>query len=343
MSNSEMLDECLQNLFYAEEAMKDWIPVTEYEVLFEATISQDVKNKITQNDDTANKSVGFVRKAINAVITLISNIINSIRSFIAKFTMSGEEREAFDKFKAAMAQDPKLKNRKISVMDFRKINKAYDDLLKELEENMVAVKSNEDHPIDDITKKINTFISGTASSVTSIVGADLALKMADSNIEMAKKISQILQDESGLMKSLSNSLGKKDAVKFKKEIDAAAKNTKLHQLKVKLFRHKYDSLQDCVQGTFNAFNHLGWDTITMAKRALKNEYTGTVAKTVAKTVIKGEVELGKQKVKDKVDTAKSKVKSKVEKIIPKKQEKPQRTDGEYASATDFITGKNKKS
>ena len=338
MSNTVILDECLQNLFYAEEAMKEWIPLTEYEILFEAGINQEVKDKITKNEDTANKSTGFVQKAINAVIKLISSILRPIQEFIARFTMSSEERNAFDQFKAAMAKDPKLKNRKISVLDFRKINSAYDELAKEIDRNIQSVNANESHSIDGITDKVTKFLNGTTSAVTSIVGADVALKMADSNIEMAQKIKQLLESESGIMKSLSESLGKKDAAKFKKEIDAAAKNTKLHQLKVKLFRHKYDSLEECVNGTLNAFTHLGLDTITMAKRALKNEYTGTIVKTIAK----GEVEVAKDKIKEKKNAAVAAVKGKLS-TPPAKKSKPQKTDGVHAPLSDFVTGKNKKS
>jgi hypothetical protein len=139
---------------------------------------------------------------------------------------------------------------------------------------MRAVKANDEHSIDGIVKQVTDFTKNTASAATTIVAADTALKMADSNVTMAKALSKALSSETGLMEHLSKTLGTKDAVKFKKEIDAAAKNTILHRLKVTLFRHKYDSLKECVNGTFDAFTKLGWDSATMAKRALNNEYTG---------------------------------------------------------------------
>lgn len=334
MSIELILDECGQNLFYAEESMREWIPVSEYEIIFEAGINQDVKEKITKNEETANKTTGFVQKAINAVIKLIAKVLRPIQEFIARFTMSGKEREAYEKFKAAMEKDPKLKNRKISVLDFRKINATYDSLLKEIEQNIKSVKANESHSIDEITDKVTKFLSGTSSAVAVIVGADLALKMADSNIEMAKKLKNLLENENSVMKTLSETLGKKDAANLKKEIDAAAKNTMLHQLKVRLFRHKYDSLEECVNGIFNAFTHLGLDTLTMINRARKNEYT----KPIVNAVAKGELELGKQKLKNKKDAAINKVKG----ILPSKPVKPQKTDGVHAPLSDFVTGKNKK-
>jgi hypothetical protein len=123
-----ILDECLQNLFYAQEAMKEWIPMTEYEVIFEAAENQETADKLAKNEETATKSVGFVRRAIDAVINMIKKLVAQIKDFVARLTMSGEDRAAFDKFKQMMDEDPALKNKKVSVADFRKISSQYDDL-----------------------------------------------------------------------------------------------------------------------------------------------------------------------------------------------------------------------
>lgn len=326
-----ILDECLQNLFYAQEAMKEWIPMTEYEVIFEAAENQETADKLAKNEETATKSVGFVRRAIDAVINMIKKLVAQIKDFVARLTMSGEERAAFDKFKQMMEEDPALKNKKVSVADFRKISSQYDELLNKIENEMRAVKANDEHSIDGIVKQVTDFTKNTASAATTIVAADTALKMADSNVTMAKALSKALSSETGLMEHLSKTLGTKDSVKFKKEIDAAAKNTILHRLKVTLFRHKYDSLKECVNGTFDAFTKLGWDSATMAKRALNNEYTGTAIKTTAKTVLKGEAELAKRDVSKKVKGMKNTVKSKF-------QKKPDKT-GVNKPVGKFIFGK----
>ena len=47
-------DECFQNLYYAEEAMKDWIPVSDYEIIFEA-VNPEVQNKLLKNEETGAK------------------------------------------------------------------------------------------------------------------------------------------------------------------------------------------------------------------------------------------------------------------------------------------------
>ena len=96
-----ILDECLQNLFYAQEAMKEWIPMTDYEIIFEASENKATAEKVEKNEKTEAKTVGFVRKAIDAVIGMIKRIFGSITEFLRRCTMSGEEREAFEAFKNA--------------------------------------------------------------------------------------------------------------------------------------------------------------------------------------------------------------------------------------------------
>ena len=323
MNDTVFLDDCLQNIFYAQEAMKEWIPITEYEILFESGISKDVKDKIAKNEDTANKSTGFLQKAINAVIRLISSITYPLRELIARFSLNGEEKKAFDRYKAAMERNPKLKNRRISVLDFKKTTKNYDGMLHEIDQRIKAVDADPNHSIEDIVHKATQFLGRTAGVATVIVGTELALKMANSNVEMAQNLSNLLNNESTIMKSISNSLGNRDATRFKKKIDVAAKNTQLHQLKVKIFRQKYDSLQDCVQSISNAFKGMDWGTaLSMFSKGMKNKDT----RKVIGTVVKGEAQLGARKVK---------------KFFSRK-DKDQEQTGVNAPLADFVTGNTKK-
>ena len=326
-------DECDKNLYYAQETMKAWIPLTDYEMIFEASDTA-TSEKISQNALTGKKSVGFIRQAINAVISVITKLVDSISDFIARITMGDDERNRLKEFERKLAEDPKLKNKKVSVKDFRKINARYDELLNKVESEIRAVKADENHSINDTVREVAEFTKNTVNAATTIVAADTALKMADSNIEMAKKLSAMLNNDKAIMANLSKQLGEKDATKFKKEIDAASKNTFLHKVKVKLFRHKYDSLKECIEGTMNAFTDIGWDTATMARRALNNEYTGKVIKATGKTIISGEKELAKKKVDEKVNKIKNSVQSK---FTPKP--KPPKTAGVHKPIGDFIRGK----
>lgn len=262
-------DECLKNLFLAQEAMKEWIPMSEYEFIFEATEKSETAEKVAKNEETAKKSSNFLKKAIDVVIGLIKKLIETIGDFINRCTMSGDERDNFEAFKAQVESDPTLKNKKVTVRDFRKISKQYDDLITEIDKNIRAVKNNESTPVDGLVKKVTDFMKGTATKVSVTVAAETALRMADSNIDSAKVLREVLRREEGVMETLSKALGKKDAMKFEKEINAAAKNTLLHRLKVRLFRHKYDSLADCIKGTVSSLTGAGFHTAEEYKRLKK--------------------------------------------------------------------------
>lgn len=339
--NTIFFDECFENLYYAQETMKDWIQLSDYEIIFEA-VSPDVQDKIFKNEETGEKSVGFIQKAINAIIALIQKVLSPIKDFIDRFTMSGAEREAYEQFKQEIAKDPKLRNRKVSVSDFRTITSNYDKMIAEVDKEIKAVKADPNRSIDETVKKVTDFISGTVSATTAIVGVDMATKIADSNIEMAKAIQNVLNEEKSIMDTLSKQLGKKDAKKFKKDIDAAAKNTALHRLKVSLFRKKYDSLQDCISGTFDAFKQISPKNFGLYNKLLKNEYTGKVIKTAGKTLVKGEVELAKQKHEEKRNAKEQKKAQKSdekEAVKEAKRDAKHAKDPKYKPKEDFILGR----
>lgn len=341
MNTSYLVDECLQNLFYAEEAMKSWIPLTEYEILFESGINKEVKDKILQNEKTEEKSVSFVQKAINSVITLITNLINSIAEFIGSIFGKGSDQPNIDDVEDAMQKDPKLKNKKISIRKSKVSDAEYDQYLKRIDAEIRAVEADPKHPIDMITNDINTLLNGGATAAI-ILGTEVAVKAAKSNIEVANRIKKALDDEKSLMKLLSDKLGKHGANSFKHKIDAAAKNTKLRQLKVRLLGHRYSSLQECVQSVFGAFKKFNLNTIILGGKLLANKNT----RDVAKTVIKGELELKKMESnKKKREKQEEKDAKKIEKEHNRKQkqQKEQPNTGVYAPMTDFLFGTNQKS
>lgn len=265
--NSVMHDECIRNLFYAQETMKAWIPMTEYDVLFVAVENADVAENVQKNEETAKKSVGFVRKAIDAILKLLKNIIKAVQELIVRCTLRGEERDAFEAIQEQMKADPALKNKKISVMDFKKINKQYEDMVSEIEKNIRMVKANEEHPVDALVSKVTDFLKGAGSKVATVVTADMALKMAKSDLGTATALQKLLENEESVLEGLSKALGKKGANAFKKDIDAAAKNSWLHRLIVRVRKQQYTSLRETITSTLRAFSASGFKSVADVKKA----------------------------------------------------------------------------
>jgi hypothetical protein len=351
---SVLFDECFQNLNYAQETMNSWIPVSDYEIIFEA-VNPEIQDKLFKNDNTGSKSIGFIQKAINKLLEIINKVIEGIREFIARLTMSGEEREAYEKFKSAVARDPKLKNRQVSVLDFRKISAQFDKMVSEVDTNIQAVQKNPDHQIDSVVNKASNFLKDITGASTAIVATDIAIKMADSNIEMAKTISKTLDEEKDIMENLKKQLGKHDAKKFKKEIDAAAKSSKLHSIKVALFRKKYTSLEECVTATLGSFKGLAPKLFASAVNSARRNFEGEDvdndkrASAVAYAAKKGiGVYLqGNKIIKDKKrqESKRAKEAEKAQKQAEKEAAKQEKFDAKhegdprYKSKSDFIFGR----
>ena len=130
-----ILDDCLQALYEAELSMADYVELTSYQTIFEAD-DPEVQAQQETNAEAQGKTENALIRAVKAVKAMISSLINAIADFLRKLTMSSEERKSFDEFKAACASDPSLKDKKITVQDYRNVMAQYDAMIKQLEEGM---------------------------------------------------------------------------------------------------------------------------------------------------------------------------------------------------------------
>ena len=130
-----ILDDCLQALYEAELSMADYVELTSYQTIFEAD-DPKVQAQQETNEEAQGKTENALIRAVKAVKAMISSLINAIADFLRKLTMSSEERKSFDEFKAACASDPSLKDKKITVQDYKNVMAQYDAMIKQLEEGM---------------------------------------------------------------------------------------------------------------------------------------------------------------------------------------------------------------
>jgi hypothetical protein len=337
-------DECIRNIYLAQEAMKDWIPMTEYEMIYEAATDPVMAAKAKNNAEVAEKGGSFVGKAIQAVITMINKLITSITDFVQRCTMSGEERKAFDAYREACKKDPSLKNKKITVKDFRQTQAQYEQMVKEVETEIKAVKADGNHPIDAITKKVNDFLGNAVGGVKAVFATDLGVKIAESNIQAAKVISTYLNNSKTAMQELSKSLGDKEAAKFKKRVDNASKETILNRLKIRIFHKQYESLEDCIKSTAQTLSDIpqigqliggnkddkmrALKAGSMANKLVKSTGVGDAVAPVAKDVKKGIISGAK-------DYAKRRIVDKVKPVDDIERD-------EHQSIVSFVRGKKKK-
>ena len=154
-----VLDDCLYHLYAAQEAMNDYIELDVYQSIFEAE-DPKVKEQVQQNEKTSKSVVDHLKAAIDWIIDLGKKIIDSFKTLFQNLGMSKDDRAAYEEFKKACKEDPSLKNKKVTVRDFRKVQGDYKALLKEIEEADRALAANKEYPLEKLMNKIKNFAGG---------------------------------------------------------------------------------------------------------------------------------------------------------------------------------------
>ena len=335
-----ILDDCLQALYEAELSMADYVELTSYQTIFEAD-DPKVQAQQETNAEAQGKTENALIRAVKAVKAMISSLINAIADFLRKLTMSSEERKSFDEFKAACASDPSLKDKKITVQDYRNVMAQYDAMIKQLEEGMRNAENMKESKFKELMKNATDCFSQTVKSTGMIVTADAALKMAQSNISVAKIINKGLKSDLGLMETLERELGSaKAAKKYQKKIAGCSRKISLQRLIVKFKKKEYDCAKDACAAAIKDLKSVVtgrvWKNVSMTKHLIDNENTGKVIKTAANAG-KGAIKIGakgasmavKEIINDKREEKR------------KEKEKNKRNKTINKSASDFIMGRTK--
>lgn len=254
-----ILDDCLHYLIEGQKCINAYEEIDSFLEIFEAE-NPEVQAKAEKNAKAGAGAVSNLKKAANAVLNMIRKIIASIVDFFQKRNMDQQEREAYEKFKEAAKQDPTLKNKKITVKDFRTLNKEYDALLKEVEEQERLVAAGKEGDFDALTKKITTFCGNAAKGVGISVSAEAALRMASSSREIADKMYKQLKNDEKLQEQMIKSIGEKETKKLEKDMKTLSSKfypmVALKRLKMKMAGTYANSCEEAVASTFEDVENL---------------------------------------------------------------------------------------
>lgn len=324
--------DCVEALYEASQSLKDYVEIDSYSEIFESE-NPEVKEKIDNNKAVVEKTDNAILRAIKALKNLISRIINSITDFFKKLGMDKGERDAFEQFKEACKQDPSLKNKKITVNDYRKVIANYDEMIKELEATDRDLAMKKETPFQTIQRKIQEKLSQTVQSVGTLVTSQIAYDMARDNKSAARAIGMLLKSDNTVLDKLEKDLGTAQTKKYVKDIQCLGKRVSIRRFIINIRHKQCKCLLDTLKTTTNSFVDLLHGRVTadnarMAKRVLDNDNVGGAIKGAAKTVAtatgKGAGGYVKDLVKEKI---KSKT-SKPGKYVALKNSPPQREEGE---------------
>lgn len=233
------MDDVLNNLIYVNESMKTYIELSIEEMFFE-------NDNVLKNNQKIEKNVGnSLKRAFQALINIIHSINEKITDTISGFFMSKGEKSLFDKYKEAIKSNPQTANTKITIKDFRKAMKAYDDAIQQADN---AMQKDEDiSKSNDIMDSLKKAILPTAITIT----MSGALMIAKNNKQIAENIKIALKKEEGICRQLENSVGKEQVDKFKTEVEKVTKKSLWERFKLKLFTKKQNDLSISLKETFS--------------------------------------------------------------------------------------------
>lgn len=246
--NSIYLDDSLYHLMEAQKSIDLLEPIDPFEEIFEAA---DIKTavKLKNNEENSNGAVGHLKAAAQSILNFIRNIISSIRDFFEKRCMDKKQRAAYEEFKKACANNPELKNKKITVMDFKKFNGEYEKLLKEAENADRELAKGKDFPADEILKKITDFCGGAAKGAMFTVGCEAALQWASSSTDVARQMLNQLQTDEKMQQKMVKSLGSGEVKRFEKQLKILTKRQSVRRGIMKLKGYSSTSLQNAIENT----------------------------------------------------------------------------------------------
>lgn len=339
MTNAKLYDIYIEGQRELADAMAMFTPISEYATIFEAD-NPEVQQRVRENRDAVNKAQGGLAKIFNSIKRIISNVITAIRNFFDRARLSAEEKKAFDAFKAACAQDPSLKNKKITVRAWQEIEAKGAELRKQGE----AILRNENAQpteCEQFIKNVENYITSTAGGVATTVTVDFLKKSMVRCPQVADMILAQMKSDNEWCDKIRNNMGEKSYGKFEKYTESMRNRSRVMMFMARLGKKRYENLHSAMESSIKgvadlAQGKISRDSVNMAAGALQNE-------SLRKNVIDPAVYVGKaaggsyvkQKLHDinNVTTASSRYARTVNKRdeMVKAGKKANETDAQFAS------------
>ena len=243
-------DECLIELQLALREAEMIQDLNMYQLISEKDDDSIVATQF-DNAGHANAGIEHIKAAINAVLKSISEMLARISNFIHKAGMNNQDKELFKAYEEACKKDPNFKNKIIKVKDFKEQRKAYEKVLGQVNNVDKRLANGQ---LVDMNQMINGWsntIGDAAKATVKSVTMEYAMNMAKSNMNYAKLIESQLNDDSKIMQSIRDSLGDKEASKFKKNIHTYTNRCAGRRFALKLRGKLFNNAEDCAMDIFN--------------------------------------------------------------------------------------------
>lgn len=280
-------------------------PITKYEAYVESITDPAIQSKMNENSKKSEESQGILASFFSKILKLVTNLIQGITNFVSLTFMSKEERRRYEELKRIHKDDPRFKGKTITVYDFRRLEKEYDELEKRLYEKSQRIKRGIAEPIGDLLNDVKELTTRNLKGITAVVAPSVAMTYASSNLEQAKQLENSLKRDKSIIKELEVQLGTREAKKFERQVHHAANRdvsliSKVYMGLYELKHGKARTLEECHNNIVDQLSTLiGWKgskldrgivalrNSDMIGRAMSNDAVRDTAVTATKAYVKG--------------------------------------------------------
>lgn len=296
MSYAEIYDVFIEGMNELNSSIDEYIPVSEYAAVFEAD-NPDVQKTEENNAKVAEKGDGAIVKVLKAIKRIVVNVITSIKNFFDKAKLSAEQKQAYEIFKKACAENPDFKNKKITVRAWQEIEKRGAELHAE-GEKLLRAEAENPTACEEFVSKAAKFCKDTASSVGSSIAVDAAMRYMEYSPAVADKVLADMQRDKQWCEKLEQQIGSKGLKKFEKYANKMRTRSRVGMALARIGKTRYDSLADATNATLKgvkgiATGHIGnRESFHTLNTLGSNEKVGGYMKGVVKSA-------GGQVMKDK--------------------------------------------
>lgn len=311
--------ECLIGLRMISEAFEEYQPISMFsEYMYEAFGKKKnaatnepqeeaqpqqpqmnaTKQQMEQNDAATAKASSGLKKLLDGVLGMIKRLKDAVVDFFERRKLDENERKAMSDLEAAMRKDPSLKNKKITVADFRKVQGEYEAITQEIEKEITKCKNENYTPSQELTNRIKRFLKHTKDDLVTSVSSTALVNMAGIGPRQAKIIKGVLNNNEELCNSLRDKMGDKNFNAMNRQVRGLSHHLSWRRLYMRVTGRYYEDILSATEGAINGAKSLcGFKSnednttignkIAVANNIRRGQATGAAIDTVAGTAIAG--------------------------------------------------------
>ena len=161
------MDLCISYLNDARQCINQINELPIYESVFME--AEELEKINDENSEATEKSVSFLRKALNVVKGIYNTIKQIIKDFLDYIRLSSSEKDQFKQFEEECKNNPEFANKKITVKNWKAIEAAYNQAIgiaeSEIKDLRQALTKNDVEDIKNKTKALNETAMSLATKV----------------------------------------------------------------------------------------------------------------------------------------------------------------------------------